>query len=208
MVVGLAVLGLGAPAARAQDAAATASPSPKELWEAYPLAPEDAPATATPSEAATEGQRSPASPSRPAAEDSGGIPLAVPIALAAVLAFGTGIGLGRVRRRDRLEREEFADAPAEPAPPTGFQWRDDPQPARPAPVGLGQVRRRDRLEHEELADAPAEPAPPTGFQWRDYPQPARPAPPPPPPPSPSNGHQTFKEGLEAKRARTRQEEPH
>jgi hypothetical protein len=137
VVVGLSALLPGAPAAWAQDAAATASPSPKELWEAYPLAPKDAPATATPSEAATEGSASPAprraGSSRPAASDGGGTSLAVPIGLAALLAFGAGVGLGRVRRRDRLEREESAAVPAEPAAPKRFEWRDYPKPARPAP---------------------------------------------------------------------------
>jgi hypothetical protein len=141
VVLGFAAVLLPGAAARAQEPDASPSPSPKELWQAYPLAPEDAPATATPSEAATEGAASPAprrtTPSRPAAsDDGGGIPLAVPIGLAALLAFGAGVGLGRVRRSERQGRVEAAVAdppPVEPPAPKRFQWRDYPEPSRPAP---------------------------------------------------------------------------
>src|SRR4029453_13771652 len=47
VVFGLAALLQVAASARAQEPATT--PSPKELWEAYPLEPSQAPATATPS---------------------------------------------------------------------------------------------------------------------------------------------------------------
>jgi hypothetical protein len=147
VVAGLAALPLATPAAWAQDRSASPSPSPSpsQLWEAYPLVPQDAPATATPSEAATESAASPA-PRRAASspttgvrgDDGGGVPLAVPIGLAALLAFGAGMGIGRVRRRDRLERVELervesGGAPAQPPAPKRFQWRDYPEPARPAP---------------------------------------------------------------------------
>jgi hypothetical protein len=141
VVLGFAAVLLPGSAARAQEPDATPSPSPKELWQAYPLAPEDAPATATPSEAATEGATSPTpartASSRPPARDDGGggIPLAVPIGLAALLAFGAGIGLGRVRRSERAEHiEPVADPqPVEPPAPKRFEWRDYPEPSRPAP---------------------------------------------------------------------------
>jgi hypothetical protein len=140
VVIGLAAVLLPGATARAQEPGATPSPSPQELWQAYPLAPEDAPATATPSEAATEGAGSPApspTPAKSAAgdDDGGGIPLAVPIVLAALLAFGAGVGLGRVRRGERLKRVEAAadPQPVEPPAPKRFQWRDYPEPSRPAP---------------------------------------------------------------------------
>jgi hypothetical protein len=140
VVLGFAAVLLPGSAVWAQEPDATPSPSPKELWQAYPLAPEDAPATATPSEAATEGAAS-ATPARKtasraaASDDGGGIPLAVPIGLAALLAFGAGIGLGRVRRAERVERMEAAEdlRPVQPPAPKRFEWRDYPEPSRPAP---------------------------------------------------------------------------
>ncbi|MDA0162482.1 hypothetical protein OM076_19570 [Solirubrobacter ginsenosidimutans] len=120
----------------AQDA--TSTPSPKELWNAYPLAPEDAPATATPSEAATEGAATPTprqAGAAPPVKDDGGTGWVIPVIVAALLAFGLGLSIGRRRRRERLEAAEAAgDSPAvEPPAPKRFQWRDYPEPARPAP---------------------------------------------------------------------------
>ncbi|WP_169542326.1 hypothetical protein [Solirubrobacter soli] len=124
--MGLAVL---SPApARAQEQ----TPSPKELWQAYPLQPGQAPATVTPGPSASASAAPSATPAGAVSADDGGggVPLAVPIGLAAVLAFGAGVGLGLRRRRERPIEEPAA---AEPVAPRRFQWRDYPQPARPAP---------------------------------------------------------------------------
>jgi hypothetical protein len=128
-----------ASSAWAQDASST--PSPKELWNAYPLAPEDAPATATPSEAATEGAATPtprqagAAPPAAAKDDGGSAGWVIGVIVAALLAFGLGLAIGRRRRRERLEAAEAVgdSPPVEPPAPKRFQWRDYPEPARPAP---------------------------------------------------------------------------
>jgi hypothetical protein len=133
MVTGLAALLLqGSSSAWAQDASKT--PSPKELWEAYPLEPSEAPPTATPSPELGAGARVTATPTAtPAASsDDGGVPLAVPIGLAALLAFGAGAGLGLHRRRER-PAEESPVAADEPPEPQSFPRRHYPEPARPAP---------------------------------------------------------------------------
>ncbi len=153
MIVGLAAVLPTAPA-WAQDS----TPSPEELWEAYPLEPGQAAPTAS---ADASPVASVAAPGREAGQqdDGGAIPLAVPIGLAALLALGAGVGFGR-RRRQRPA--EVVEAP--PVTPRRFQWRDYPPPARPAPppppvpgrpppfeAGLEEARRAPALrpKHEE-----------------------------------------------------------
>ena len=102
--MGLAVALQVTPSAWAQEP--TSTPSPKELWEAYPLEPGEAPPTATPSaEFSAAPSATPTSTAKPRAAASddggGGVPLAVPIGLAALLALGTGVGVGVHRRRGR-----------------------------------------------------------------------------------------------------------
>jgi hypothetical protein len=122
VVVGLVALLPAASPSWAQES----TPSPKELWEAYPLEPGQQAPTASPAAAAT------AAPTRPVSDTGGGgIPLAVPIGLAALLAFGAGVGLGR-RRRARKAAVSEAPPPVQPTP-RRFEWRDYPPPARPAP---------------------------------------------------------------------------
>ena len=131
----LAVLGLvvAGPSAWAQER----TPTPKELWEAYPLDPDKAPASQLPSATPAEFGAAPQAGSEGGAadEDGSGIPLVVPITLAALLAFGAGVALGRRRRSQRAAAVEAAadPPPAEPAPPKRFVARDYPPPARPAP---------------------------------------------------------------------------
>jgi hypothetical protein len=107
----------------AQEASST--PSPKELWDAYPLEPEQAPATVTPSVSVSPGAVG--SP-----DDDGGVPLAVPLGLAALIACGAGLGLAVLRRRTTAAQPPVL-VREEPERPKRFQWRDYPQPARPAP---------------------------------------------------------------------------
>jgi hypothetical protein len=109
--------------ARAQEA--SPSPSPKALWDAYPLQPEEAPATATPS---AEFRASPSA--TPASSDDEGMPWIVVVLLAAPLVFAAGLLIGHQRSRS----PDAAEAPRrEAAAPRRFQWRDYPEPSRPAP---------------------------------------------------------------------------
>jgi hypothetical protein len=115
-MVGLAVV-LPAPA-RAQEP----SPSPKELWEAYPLQPGQAPPAATPVASVS------ASPApRRAPRDGDGVPWLAAVLLAAPLVVAGGLLVGHRRSRTRAE-----PTVAGPAEPKRFQWRDYPPPARPA----------------------------------------------------------------------------
>jgi hypothetical protein len=121
---------LAAPATWSQEP--TSTPSPKALWDAYPLEPDQAPATATPS---AEFSAAPsANASRPAAgSDDGGVSWIVAILLAAPLVFAAGLLVGHRRNRAGAKPAPAADAGAQPAAPTGFQRREYPKPARPAP---------------------------------------------------------------------------
>ena len=58
----------------------------------------------------------------------------VPVIVAALLAFGLGLMIGRRRGVSAGGREAAAASPdAAPPAPKRFQWRDYPEPARPAP---------------------------------------------------------------------------
>jgi hypothetical protein len=132
VVIGLAALLQAGSPAWAQEPAKT--PSPKELWEAYPLDPGQAPPTATPS---AELRASPsvtpsASPARAASPDDGGLSWLVVLLLAAPPVFAAGLLLGHLRSRARAAPPP-AVAPSEPPAPKRFQWREYPKPARPAP---------------------------------------------------------------------------
>jgi hypothetical protein len=161
VIAGLAL----APAAPAW--AQDSTPSPKELWEAYPLEPGQAAPTVSPSSGVSS------APARPAS-DSGGIPLAVPIGLAALLAFGAGVGLRR-RRRETV------------AAALRWPWRRE-RAAPDVAAALQWPRRRERAAQDVAAAAPRR------FDWRAYPPPPRPAP--PPPPVPGRAPPRFEAGLE------------
>ena len=106
------------------------SPSPQDPSPAYPLNPGETPPTATASP-----QLDDEASATPAASrgDDGGVPPALPIGLAALLAAGAGLGLVALRRRERPAEPAAVAAAAESPPPKRFQWRDYPEPARPAP---------------------------------------------------------------------------
>jgi hypothetical protein len=130
VVIGLAAMLQVGSSAWAQEP--TRTPSPKELWDAYPLEPGRAPATATPS--AEFGASVTATPTpRPASSDDGGTPWLLIIVLAAPLVFAAGLLLGHRRDRARAAAAEGPVQPPEPQEPKPFQWRDYPEPARPAP---------------------------------------------------------------------------
>jgi hypothetical protein len=104
-------------------------PTPKELWDAYPLEPGESPPVATPGSEVEA-----ASSSSPNQEDDGGIPWFVPLMLAAPLVVVAAMMLTEHRRRSATKR------PADQVVPTAsgtahrsFDWRDYPPPARPAP---------------------------------------------------------------------------
>jgi len=107
-----------APVAQAQER----TPSPKELWNAYPL---DAPHSPTATATVTATSR------RPAAQAGSGPPMMlVAIAPVALLALAGGVVL---RRRGRGAPAEPAITP-DPMPASRrFDWRTYPPPARPAP---------------------------------------------------------------------------
>jgi hypothetical protein len=65
-----------------------------------------------------------------AGDDGAGMPWLVVILLAAPLVFAGGLLLGHRRNRDKAEP---AVTVTEPPAPKRFQWRDYPEPARPAP---------------------------------------------------------------------------
>jgi len=161
MVIGLAALLQVSSTAWAQEASKT--PSPKELWEAYPLEPGQTPPTATASPELDAGARVTATPTATPAEDGGGVPLAVPIGLAALLAFGAGAALGLHRRRERPMQETPVAAEEPPAPPT-FPRRTYPEPARPAPPpppvpGQRDVEFKDEPEPQRAPEPEREPEP-------------------------------------------------
>jgi hypothetical protein len=126
VVIALAALLLAGSSASAQEPSST--PSPKALWDAYPLDPDKVPATVTPS--AELGASPSATPSRPAAPDEDGLPWLVVVALAAPLVFAAGLLIGH--RRNRAPSRPPAIA-GPPSAPKRFQWRDYPEPSRPAP---------------------------------------------------------------------------
>jgi MYXO-CTERM domain-containing protein len=175
-----------ATSAWAQDADGT--PTPKELWEAYPLDPGETPPTATATASAEMNAGPKVTPAPASSSDDGGgggIPLVVPIALAALLALGAGVGLSR--RRGRGSEDGGGGEIEKPEPPA-------PRPSQPefqAPITEATVPARR-------------------FEKRKYAQPARPAPPPPPVPG---GHgPDFEVALDDERSsqpsRNQQREPH
>jgi hypothetical protein len=104
-------------------------PTPKELWDAYPLKPEESPPVATPGTEIGVPSSSGASQ-----EDDHALPWFVPLMLVAPLAVVAAMMLVEHRRRAATTR------PADQTAPTtagtahrSFDWRDYPPPARPAP---------------------------------------------------------------------------
>ena len=102
-------------------------PTPKELWDAYPLSPDES----TPAPTPGSDVPAPAVPPRaePGQDDGGGLPWFVPIMLAAPLVVVAAILL-RERRPRYLTTERTEPAKTKPA---AFDWRRYPPPARPAP---------------------------------------------------------------------------
>ncbi len=138
-------------------AVATApTPSPKELWEAYPLKPKTAERIVTATPTARAAAPAAVTPKR---DSRGGGVAPIVIGGAAVLAFAGGLLLGRLRRRQ---------------PP-------EPVAAAPEPVEVAAPERSDRFGREEArapaAVATAEPARATAPPPRPVARP--PAPPPP-----------------------------
>jgi len=127
---------VASPAAWAQEP--TRTPSPKELWEAYPLDPGEAPAVPTPSAEFDAAPTVTAAPAIAPSEDDGGrgwlVVALLPFALG---LFGAGVLLGRRRWRERAV-ETPVSAPPEPK---RFDWRTYPPPARPAPPPPGSAPR-------------------------------------------------------------------
>ena len=103
IAIGLAVVLQVAPSAWAQEP--TSTPSPKELWEAYPLEPGEAPPTATPSARVQRGAVGHADLDRDAAAAASvrwrRRAARRAVGLAALLALGPGVGVGVHRRRGR-----------------------------------------------------------------------------------------------------------
>ncbi len=165
------------------------SPSPEQLWDAYPLDPEgdgqesttDPAPTPTPN--ATGERPAPDQPATPPAESNGG-PTFAALALFVAFAFAIGLAAGHiVRRRRATEAERLRTQPAlaavqapvrrsngskPKAPPKTVKPPPPPTPA-PEPV------RRAPPEPEPIP-APAPPPP--------EPAPRTVKPPPPPPPAP------------------------
>jgi hypothetical protein len=132
---------------------ATGTPTPKELWNAYPLQPRkggalpSATAGASP-RASVAPSRSPAPTPVSATSGSGGIGW-LPPALAAALAFAGGLVLGRRRRTAPPA------APAAPAPEAARAARPQPPvtpPAAPRP-----------LQPRRVPAPPPPPPPPARF---------------------------------------------
>ena len=149
----LAVCGPVSPAAAAQTQ--KQNPSPEQLWDAYPLAPDQAgpePSDPAPTPTAVPSRDAgrPAVQATPApSDDSGGVPVAV-IIVGAVFAvgiaigagaftFGVGIGAGALgRRRQRAavaQRPAARPAPAaKPAPAPAKAPKRAAAPSRSAPA--------------------------------------------------------------------------
>ena len=124
---------LGGPGSSSAQASAR-SPSPEELWNAYPLDPGGTTLTMEPAAppAETDAARS-QSPSD--SDDASGFPAGVAIALAAA-AFTAGLALGRRRETEpamTVRAEPSVGKPSPAASERRFVWRDYPPPSRPAP---------------------------------------------------------------------------
>ena len=170
LITALAVAGtLFAPVASAQER----TPSPKELWDAYPANPGGEPtippderATATPTASGgVAGAQATSSGSPGDASSDGGPPLVpAPIMIAiAALALGGGVLLWR-RHRSRwgvsralalryVDEDVAEPAPPPPPPPVPKPVRRDfPPPARPAPPAPPPPpARRSSLERERTS---------------------------------------------------------
>ena len=127
---------VASPVAWAQEP--TRTPSPKELWEAYPLDPGVAPPVPTASAEFDAAPTVTAAPAAASSEDDGGrgwlVVALLPFALG---LFGAGVLLGRRRWRERA----VATPAASPPEPKRFDWRTYPPPSRPAPPPPGSAPR-------------------------------------------------------------------
>jgi hypothetical protein len=119
----MAVGGLSAAPSASAD---QREPTPKELWDAYPLHPEDSTPMPTPG---SDAPTAVATPRADAGQEEGGMPWFVPIMLAVPLMIAVGIVVVEWRARHP------ATEPAEPLETrrATFDWRLYPPPARPAP---------------------------------------------------------------------------
>jgi hypothetical protein len=124
MLLGLVLL--GAPGSSSAQESAP-SPSPKELWNAYPLDPGGTSPTVEPQSPVETTNAAPS----PSAGD-GGFPTVIVIVLAAG-AFAAGLALGRGRRRPTQTDPASSVRAGDPSPERRFTARDYPPPARPAP---------------------------------------------------------------------------
>ena len=164
------VTGVIATAGPAMAAQPASTPSPKELWDSYPLAPGGGRAQPDPAPTPTASAAASPKPAAraPAAEPDDGPPTTV-IVGAAMIAFAIGIGAGELwRRRRRRTPPIVASAP--PAPPEPEPATDMTQPAQPV---------------AEPAPPAPEPAPPAPEPAPPAPEPTPPAPEPAPPAPPS-----------------------
>ena len=120
----LVLLLLAVPSAWAQER--EREPTPKELWDAYPLQPGEASPTPTVGSDVPSARTVVA----PTDDEEPGTPWYVPALLAVPLAVGAAvIAADRRRRRARAE----AEAAAPPMARRSFGWEHFPPPARPAP---------------------------------------------------------------------------
>ena len=118
----------------ASAAAQQRDPTPKELWDAYPLQPEEAPAVPTPGSDVPEPVASPRAAAVVEPDDGGGLPWFVVIMLATPLVVAAAMLLSdRRRRRPAPVTAEQIAPPAIVKNGAAFDWRVYPPPARPAP---------------------------------------------------------------------------
>jgi hypothetical protein len=104
-------------------------PTPKELWDAYPLDPRESPPVATPGSEIGVPSSSGASQ-----EDERALPWFVPLMLVAPLAVVAAMMISEHRRRGATTRPADQTAPTTPGTAHGsVDWHDYPPPARPAP---------------------------------------------------------------------------
>lgn len=178
LVAGVVVA--GGPAA-AIAVGQTSTPSPKELWDSYPLEgtrPDPAP---TPTTAATASPTATPTPAEgaPAAEGDHGASTTLIIG-GVMVAFAIGIGASEMLRRRRrtatlpVLRERPAPRPPEPEPQPTVAAR--PAAAKPAPAAKPRAAKPRAAKRPTAAKAPAAvpDAQPAG-EWLE-PEPPAPAP--------------------------------